>query len=127
MKNYRKIIEEELSQICTTCKTGSCCQDGVDVDLEEAKKISQLNNINLKKPWFENLFQDSDMPSGWAVSTIVRDGRCVFQKSNYKCMIYEHRPSFCREFPLEMGRVAEYYDYLCEKPHHFKRKTKKDL
>ncbi|MFH1622171.1 MAG: YkgJ family cysteine cluster protein [Candidatus Omnitrophota bacterium] len=126
MKKCRKITEEELFQICTTCVTGSCCQDGVDVDLEEAKKISQLN-ITLKKPWFNNLFRDADMPSGWAVSSVVRHGRCVFQKSNYKCMVYEHRPYFCREFPLEKGRIAELYGYLCEKPTHLKRKARKDL
>lgn len=106
--------------------TGSCCQDGVDVDLEEAKRISMLN-LDLKKPWFEKLFQDSDMSSGWAVSTVVRDGRCVFQKSNYKCIIYEHRPTFCRDFPLEKGRIAEFYHYLCEKPPKFKLKAKRDL
>ncbi len=126
MDNSIKISKRRLTKVCKTCATGSCCKDGVDVDLEEAKKISQLD-INLEKPWFDKPFEDSDMPSGWAVSTVTRDGRCVFQASDYRCRIYEHRPVFCRDFPLEMGQIAEHYDYLCEKPHHFRRKTKKDL
>ncbi|MFC1645743.1 YkgJ family cysteine cluster protein [Candidatus Omnitrophota bacterium] len=126
MKNGKKITEEKLLGMCTSCVTGSCCQDGVDVDLEEAKKISKLD-IKVKKPWFEGLFEDGDMPSGWGISTVVREGRCVFQKSNYRCMIYEYRPAFCRDFPMEKGQIAEFYGYLCEKPGHIKRKAKRDL
>ncbi len=126
MANGEKITEEKLLQMCTTCATGSCCQDGVEVDLDEAKKISKLK-VNVKKPWFEGLFEDSDMPSGWGISTVKRDGRCLFQRKNYLCMIYEHRPAFCREFPIENGRIAEFYNYLCEKPSHIKRSVKRHL
>ena len=126
MKNSKKITEQELLSMCTTCVTGSCCKDGVEVDLEEAKRISKLN-INLRKPWFVNLLEDSEMPSGWSVSTTVRHGRCVFQRKDYKCMIYEYRPTFCRDFPLEKGRIAEFYNYLCEKPPKIKLKAKRDL
>jgi Fe-S-cluster containining protein len=114
MEDCKKMAEEKLLEKCITCLTGSCCKDGVEVDLKEAQKISQLA-IDLSKPWFEGLCEDRDMPSGWATSTVVREGRCVFQRSDYRCMIYEHRPMYCREFPLENGRVAELYDYLCEK------------
>ena len=126
MKNKKKITEQELLEKCTNCITGSCCKDGVEVDLEEAKKISKLN-IKLKKPWFVNLQEDADMPSGWSLSTTVRHGRCVFQRKDYKCMIYEFRPTFCRDFPLEKGRLAEFYNYLCEKPPKFKLKAIKDF
>ena len=126
MENCKKITHESLLEMCTTCVTGSCCQEGVEVDLEQAKEISQLK-VNLKKPWFAGLAKDSDMPSGWSLSTVVRDGSCVFQRKNHLCMIYEHRPMFCREFPIEMGKIAEHYTYLCEKPHHIKRKAKRDL
>ncbi|MFC1708502.1 YkgJ family cysteine cluster protein [Candidatus Omnitrophota bacterium] len=126
MANGKKITHEELLEICTTCANGSCCQDGVEVDLEQAKTISKLN-INLKKPWFEGLIEDNDVPSGWGISTVVRDGRCVFQRKNHLCMIYKHRPIFCRDFPMEKGQIAEFYSYLCEKPSSLKRKAERDL
>ena len=96
----------------------------MDVDLDHAKKISGLK-LKLKKPWFYNLFKDKDMVTGWAVSTVVRDGRCVFQKKNYLCMIYKNRPIHCKDFPIEEGRIHRYYNYLCEKPKHIKQKIKK--
>ncbi|MDD5356170.1 MAG: YkgJ family cysteine cluster protein [Candidatus Omnitrophica bacterium] len=126
MKRNKKITEKEFLKLCNSCISGSCCQDGVEVDLEEAKKISRLK-IKLRKPWFENLSKDKDMPSGWAVSTTVRNNRCVFQKGNYKCLIYPHRPTYCRDFPLEHGKIAQYYHYLCEKPTSLKRKARRDL
>lgn len=124
MKRKNKITKREFLKLCDTCLSGLCCKDGVDVDLEEAKKISRLK-LKLRKPWFENLFKDKDMPSGWAVSTAVRNNSCVFQKDNYKCIIYKNRPRHCRDFPLEQGVVAKYYHYLCEKPPSLKRKMKK--
>jgi len=126
VKNLKEISKKEIFRICKTCITGSCCQDGVDVDLREAKKISKLK-LNLKKPWFEGLSQDRDMPSGWAVSTAVRNSRCVFQKNNYECLIYKDRPKHCRDFPLENGQIAELYHYLCEKPTGLKSKVKRDF
>jgi len=110
-----------MYQHCKMCSVGSCCQDGVDVDLEEAKKIAQLQ-LPLEKPWFELLQKDECMSSGWSLSTTVRDNRCVFQKPDKKCMIYDHRPSYCREFPLEDGDIAEYYAYLCKEPSHSKKR-----
>lgn len=97
---------------CKVCITGDCCAEGVDIDLEEAKKISQLN-LDIEKPWFEDLFPNSDVPSGWAVSSVVRFNRCVFQDENKRCLIYEFRPRYCREFPYEKGKKAPFYDSLC--------------
>ena len=111
MIRHKKISKKEFLKLCDSCVTGSCCQDGVDVDLDEAKKISQLK-IRLKKPWFENLTKDKDASSGWAVDTVLRNNRCVFQKENYKCLIYKYRPKHCRDFTLERDVVAKYYHYL---------------
>ena len=126
MKKQKKISKSELFRICKTCITGSCCQDGVEVDLREAKRISRFN-LKLKKPWFEDFFRDSDLPSGWGVSIIKRNGSCIFQKKDKRCSIYKYRPRYCRDFPLEYGQVAEHYHYLCEKPPGLKHKVKRHL
>jgi Fe-S-cluster containining protein len=122
----RKITTDELLDSCDTCASGSCCKEGVEVDLKEVKRISKLN-IRLKKPWFDKLSKNSETPSGWSLSTILRNNTCIFQQKDYKCLIYKYRPAFCRDFPFENGRIAKYYHYLCEKPPRFKRKAKRDL
>lgn len=126
VKTKKHKYEKEIFKICKTCLKGTCCKDGVDVDLEQAKKISKLR-LKLKRPWFRDLFRDSDMPSGWALSTAVKKGSCIFQAKDYRCRIYNYRPKYCRDFPIEHGGMAEFYHYLCEKPHHIKRKVKKYL
>jgi len=126
MKKQKKISKRELFRICETCLNGSCCRDGVDADLEEAKKISKLK-LKLKRPWFQDLFRDKDMPSGWAVAIIIKNGRCIFQKKDKRCSIYKYRPWYCREFPLENGQIAGHYHYLCEKPPGLKHKVKRHL
>ena len=112
---------------CESCRTGDCCQEGVDVDVEEAKHISQLK-LSIKKPWFEDFFKDESSPSGWAVGTIVRNNRCIFQDKNKKCLIYDVRPRYCREFPHEGVTVAPFYKELCNKGKVTKinRSSKKD-
>ena len=114
---------KELFALCKTCAKGMCCREGVDVDLEEAKVIAQLK-LDIKKPWFEGFFYDTDLPSKWGVSTVVRDGTCVFQDKNSRCRIYKYRPHYCREFPIELGSLADLYEYLCEMPTHLKREVK---
>jgi Fe-S-cluster containining protein len=118
------ISKSKIRGICKSCKIGSCCQEGVSVDLEEAMKISKLN-LRLRKPWFRGLERDRDMPSGWAFSTVVSEGRCIFQKKDKRCRIYPYRPQYCREFPFENRAIAEFYGYLCKETTQFKRKVKK--
>jgi len=109
---------------CKGCKGGDCCQDGVDVDLAEAKRISRLK-LKIRKPWFEDLFKDEGSPSGWAVGTVVRNNRCVFQDTNKRCRVYSVRPRYCREFPYENGRPAPFYKELCNKGKIIKINKKK--
>ncbi|MFC1703274.1 YkgJ family cysteine cluster protein [Candidatus Omnitrophota bacterium] len=106
--------------LCKTCKSGSCCKDGVEVDFKKAIELSLLD-LNLKKPWFEGLCRDNDFPSGWRVATIVRDRRCVFQRKNKLCRIYPVRPLHCADFPIENGKIPSLYKYLCSES----RKNKK--
>lgn len=123
MENHQRITKKMILGLCKTCVTGLCCRDGVEADLSEAKKIATLK-LNIKKPWFQGLFYDKDLPSKWGLSTVVRDGRCVFQAKDYRCRIYKYRPNYCREFPLEFGTLPKLYHYLCEKPRHIKTAIK---
>lgn len=123
LKYKKKLIEKKILKnalenlppkphVCKACKTGACCRLGVEMDLKEAAKIADLD-LNLKKPWFACLFKDESFSSGWGVDTVVRHGRCVFQQKDKKCLIYLYRPTACREFPLEDGKFARYYEHLC--------------
>ncbi len=106
---------------CRDCGHGKCCREGVEVDLFEVADILRLP-LDITKPWFRYLGRDKSFPSGYKFSTILRDRRCVFQDNNKRCLIYEARPKFCVEFPLEGGRVAPHYHELC---HHGSKKKKK--
>jgi len=106
--------KERFLRICKSCEDGTCCFGGVDVDLAEAIRISLLD-LDIKKPWFEYLHRDKDLPSGWAVETTVRNGSCVFQKEDRRCVIYKIRPRYCAEYPYENGSLAKNYRYFCHK------------
>jgi len=116
-------IKKELAKRCCECRIGSCCKDGVEVDLINAMRISKLK-LPLKRPWFEGLFENKDIPTGWALSTVVRDNRCIFQRKDKKCRIYTYRPKYCREFPFENDDIAQYYHYLCKESAPFKKRIK---
>ncbi|MFA6281649.1 MAG: YkgJ family cysteine cluster protein, partial [Candidatus Omnitrophota bacterium] len=83
---------------CVKC--GKCCQHGVEVDIEEAKKLI----IKYGKMFHEMHF-DKDFPSGFAVSTSIKDGKCMFLKKR-KCSIYKDRPEYCKQFPFENGKLS---------------------
>jgi Fe-S-cluster containining protein len=101
-----------------------CCNVGVWVDLEEAKKILCLG----LKGDFYHLEKDDDFPSGYKVGTSVEDERCSFLTADGLCAIhkidYNLKPAHCKEFPYENGKLARLAEVLCLtlKP---KRKTKK--
>jgi Fe-S-cluster containining protein len=110
----RERIKRRLLEICRNCVDGTCCFGGVDVDLAEALRISQLQ-LDIKKPWFEYLHRDPNVPSGWALETVVRNGSCVFHRPDRRCSIYDIRPHYCAEYPFEDGELAKnYQEYCCE-------------
>ena len=114
--------KEIYGKICKVCTSPTCCRDGVEVDLEEAKRISRLK-VKIRKPWFQYLHRAPDLPSGWGLETIVRNGRCVFQHRNGKCRIYRYRPYYCREFPYEGNEFSEEAEYLCRRTHNYYHKV----
>lgn len=103
---------------CMACAVGSCCSEGVELDLLEVAEILKRSPA-IPKPWFEYLGRDKTFPSGFKFSTITRNRRCVFQDDSMRCRVYPVRPRFCAEFPLENGEKAPYYHHLC---HHGKKK-----
>ena len=105
-------MKDKLYGICKGCMRGSCCCDGVDVDLFEAVKISMLD-LDIERPWFCNLRKDKDSFSGWVLETVVRNGRCLFQREDGRCVIYRVRPRYCAEYPFENGALSQSYKYLC--------------
>lgn len=99
---------------CSKCtRQHSCCDFGVWVDLEEAKKIL---NLGLKGDFY-HLEKDKDSPSGYRVGTSVEDNRCSFLTSDGLCSIhkvdYNLKPIHCKEFPYEAGKLAPIAKVLC--------------
>lgn len=100
---------------CVSCrKKHACCDFGVWVDLEEAKKIIGLG---LQGDFF-HLEKDDDFLSGYRVGTSYEDEKCSFLTPEGLCSIhaadYNLKPSHCREFPYENGKLSPLADVLCE-------------
>ncbi len=97
---------------CKSCRVGSCCYEGAELNKKELKRIIRYHPA-VAKPWFR-LVTDSEKPDGeHNFSTIIRDGTCVFQDKNNRCLVYKVRPHYCRDFPLENGQTAPHYRRLC--------------
>lgn len=100
---------------CHKCTTQSrCCRLGAWVDLEEAKKILELK---IKGGDFFHLEEDDSFPSGYKVGTSYEDEPCVFMTRDGLCAIhkidYNLKPSHCKEFPYDNGRLSPIAKYLC--------------
>ncbi len=115
---------------CHECKKPhECCQFGVWLDLGEAKKILDLK---IKGGDFFHLEKDDDYPSGYRTSTSVEDEKCTFLTRDGLCKIhkisYDLKPTHCKEFPYEGGRLSSFAKYICghvKAIHKKKHKTKK--
>ncbi len=99
---------------CLKCKQqSSCCNFGVWVDLDVAKKILALG----LKGDFYHLEEDKNSPSGYRVGTSVEDDPCSFLTPEGLCSIhkvdYSLKPHHCKEFPYENGRLSPFADVLC--------------
>ncbi|MDD4909534.1 MAG: YkgJ family cysteine cluster protein [Candidatus Omnitrophica bacterium] len=110
---------------CLKCKGKSaCCDFGAWVDLEDAKKLISLG----LKGDFYHFEKDENFPSGYRVGTSCENNRCSFLTPEGLCAIhkidYNLKPSYCKEFPYENGKVSPFAEDLCPvfRP---KRKSKK--
>jgi len=100
-----------------------CCQEGVSIDLEEAKKIIPLK---LGGEFF-HLEKDKDFPSGYRIDTSLGDQRCTFLTKDGLCSVhnisYDLKPTPCKEFPWdEDGGLSTDVESLCIV--HIQRKRK---
>lgn len=119
-KNKSKVHDLRL---CGECLQGSCCRLGVEVDLFEVARILE-KKLDIAKPWFQYLGRDKMFPSGYKFTTLTRNRRCIFQNDVMRCLVYEIRPRFCEEFPLENGKKAPYYESLCHRAKKGKKKRR---
>lgn len=99
---------------CVRCEEQhACCSFGAWVDLEDAKKILSLG----LKGDFYHLEKDDDFPSGYKVGTSIEDERCSFLTPKGLCSIhtinYDLKPTHCKEFPYEDGKLADIASTLC--------------
>lgn len=100
---------------CRKCKAQyECCLTGAWLDLDEAKNILKLR---IKGGDFFHLARDKKYPSGYRTSTSVGDSPCVFLTPEGLCAIhkidYALKPSHCKEFPYENGKLSPFVKYLC--------------
>jgi len=104
---------------CAECSQQAyCCQEGAWVDLDEALKITTLRLDGV----FTNLRKDKSFPSGYKVSTSrvvtpTKDSPCSFLTDDGLCSVhkvdYDLKPTFCREFPYENGKITPISRYYC--------------
>ena len=111
---------------CSQCKKQSvCCSYGAWVDLEEAKKIAPLG----LKGEFYHLEKDDDFPSGYKVGTSYENEPCSFLNAKGLCSIhvvdYALKPSYCKQFPYEDGKLSPWAKDLCHAAKKGKRGSKK--
>ncbi len=119
----RSLVERRFARECGTrhCDA-TCCQVGVWVDvgqrdliLAHAARVQRAMDPDQEHDatrWFGGSeADDPDLPSGRAVNTVVRHGRCVFLNGAGRCVLQmaslgedrppvELKPFFCTAFPL---------------------------
>ena len=76
-------------------KCSACCSQGVWLTLSEAQKIMR-RHPGARFHWLK--YDDKEY---WT-NTSYR-GKCQFL-SHTGCLIYDLRPKYCKEFPLEDGK-----------------------
>ena len=114
--------EERFAAGCDTRRcVGRCCRSGVWLDPEERDRVlAHADRVRAAmdpgqprdaRRWFSRrVIADSDFPSGRAVHTRVRGGRCVFLDGAGRCVLQKAspegvalKPFFCTAFPVTDG------------------------
>lgn len=104
---------QKLLERCKVCKVGSCCNEGVELSREEVRRIIEAAP-KVEKPWFRLVDPINNPVPGYSYETRIKNGSCIFQAEDKKCLVYAVRPKYCREFPLENGEIAQYHERLCQ-------------
>src|SRR5688572_24516488 len=81
---------------CGFCRD-SCCQYGVDVDPDNARRIlAHADALRAwialpPEQWFGEEREDADYPTGRVLRTAVVDGACVFLRRDARgCQLHRH-------------------------------------
>ncbi len=104
--------KKQLSILCKTCQAGTCCYEGVELTQRELLRIIEFKP-RVAKPWFRLVDSGEEPDEKYPFATVLREGSCVFQDENNRCMIYPVRPFYCRQFPFEKRKLAPYFKRLC--------------
>jgi len=113
------LLEERFAAGCDTRRcVGRCCRSGVWLDpVERDRVLAHADRVRRAmdpgqardaRRWFSRrVAVDPDFPSGTAVHTRVRDGRCVFLTGAGRCVLQKAssgrlqlKPFFCTAFPV---------------------------
>ncbi len=113
------LLEERFAADCDTRRcVGRCCRSGVWLDPGERDRVLAHADLVRRamdpdqprdaRRWFSRrVVADPDFPSGRAVHTRVRDGRCVFLNGGGRCVLQKAsspglqlKPFFCIAFPV---------------------------
>lgn len=120
------LLEERFAPDCHTRRcVGRCRRSGVWLDPEERDRVlahadlvrAAMDPDQPRHPrrWFSTrAIVDPDFPSGKAVHTRVRNGRCVFLSGGGRCVLQKAaseanlgvplKPFFCTAFPVTIDR-----------------------
>lgn len=132
------MLEARFAAGCRTglCR-GACCRSGVWLDVEDRARV--LGHAGLVRDamdpgqprdtrrWFSRRsVADADFPSGRAVHTRVKDGRCVFLNGEGRCVLQKAsrpglqlKPFFCTAFPVTIAQgvlMLDDEDYRAGQP-----------
>jgi hypothetical protein len=122
-KRFRRIGEEVEEQIdCTVC--ANCCRvASVEVSDRDVARLARSLRISPQKFIAEYTVANDDPKAKYDSVNLRRgEGGCVFLSGN-DCMVYEDRPSICRDFPHVVRgegrthtRMWEFIDRACYCP-----------
>jgi hypothetical protein len=113
------LLQERFAADCDTRRCiGRCCRSGVWLDPEDRDRVlAHADRVRAAmdpdqprdvRRWFSRrVIADPDFPSGRAVHTRVRGGRCVFLNGAGRCVLQTAspegvalKPFFCTAFPV---------------------------
>jgi Fe-S-cluster containining protein len=110
---------------------GSCCCDGVWVDLKEKDRILAEKDLIKKymddtqnknhEEWFAEHDEDPDFPSGAAEGTSLHNNSCVFLNKDGLCVLqlaatkegrhkWDIKPFYCVLFPVSVAEKTLTFD-----------------
>ena len=132
------MLQARFAAGCDTRQCGgACCRSGVWLDPEDRDRaLAHADRVRAAmdpgqprdtRRWFSRRsVADPDFPSGRAVHTRVKDGRCVFLNGEGRCVLQKAsgpglqlKPFFCTAFPVTIAHgvlMLDDEDYRAGQP-----------